>query len=96
MEEKILNEGGTFDNSIRNLRMKKSAALHEIKKHFRRCKKKGKRPAVYYTGHGEIGTGDWCFHDGTIKIKELDKLLREEGRDWPWNGLLIVTDCCFI
>jgi len=90
MEEKILKEGGTFDNSIKNLYLKKSSALREIKDHFNRCKKKGQKPAVYYTGHGEIGSGNWCFHDGKITIQEIADLLPGKLK-FP----VLVTDCCY-
>ena len=37
-----------------------------LKKFFEWCKKNEYKPALYYTGHGEVGTGDWCFSDGTV------------------------------
>ena len=45
---------------------------------------------LYYTGHGEIGTGNWCFEDGTISIQEIfDKM--PGGCYYP----MIFSDACF-
>jgi len=27
--------------------------------------------AIYYTGHGEHGTGNWVFSDGVIKLQDI-------------------------
>ena len=45
---------------------------------------------LYYTGHGEIGTGNWCFADGTISIQEILDM-RPEGTYYP----MIFTDACY-
>ena len=45
---------------------------------------------LYYTGHGEIGTGNWCFEDGTSSIQEIfDKV--PGGCYYP----MIFSDACF-
>ena len=45
---------------------------------------------LYYTGHGEIGTGNWCFADGTISIQEIfDKV--PGGCFYP----MIFSDACY-
>ena len=44
----------------------------------------------YETGHGEIGTGDWCFHDGTISIQEIEDIVPSDTL-YP----LIISDSCY-
>ena len=41
-----------------------------------------------YKGHGQAGTGNWCFQDGTLSILDIQKLV---GGQYP----LIIADCCF-
>ena len=43
---------------------------------------------MYYKGHGQAGTGNWCFKDGTLNILDIEKLV---GGQYP----LIIADCCF-
>ena len=47
----------------------------------------------YKTGHGEVGTGDWCFHDGTISIQEMEDIVPTDCL----FGLspLIISDTCY-
>ena len=50
-------------------------------------------PAVlYYLGHSEEGTGNWCFKDGTISFQEIFDLYR---RHCPGKVLAILPDCCY-
>ena len=50
-------------------------------------------PAVlYYLGHSEAGTGNWCFKDGTISFQEVFDLYR---RYYTAKMLLIHSDCCY-
>jgi hypothetical protein len=49
---------------------------------------------LYYTGHGEEGTGNWCFKDGaTLSLSELSSLIAEARvrtfiiSDCPFSGL---------
>ena len=45
---------------------------------------------IYYTGHGEMPTGNWCLADGTVGIDEIF--------DWIPTGMeppTICTDSCF-
>ena len=50
-------------------------------------------PAVlYYMGHSEEGTGNWCFKDGTISFHEIFALYRKHC---PGKLLSILTDCCY-
>ena len=56
-------------NTVRDFYMKKEEAKTEIKELFEDCKARNAVPVIYYTGHGEVGTGNWCFSDGTVTIQ---------------------------
>ena len=47
---------------------------------------------IWYTGHGEKGTGNWIFKDGSVKFEDIYSLYKNffKGR-----YLYIVTDCCY-
>ena len=47
-------------------------------------------PLHIETGHGEVGTGDWCFHDDTISIQEIENIV-------PFQCIypLIISDACY-
>ena len=47
---------------------------------------------IWYTGHSEQGTGDWCFKDGTISFQEIFDLYRAH---FSGRLLCIVSDCCY-
>lgn len=68
MEDAI---GGKLYNTLKNLYMTKSEAVGHIKRFFNHCQRNGFIPMLYYTGHGQVGTGNWCFDDGTIGIQEI-------------------------
>ena len=78
-----------FDYAIK-MKMTKSEALQHIRELFDECKRKGTQPMLYYTGHGEIGTGNWCFADGTISIQEIFDMLPGE-MCYP----MIFSDACY-
>jgi len=82
--------GAKLFNTVKDLYQTKSAALSHIRRLFETCKLLGLKPMLYYTGHGEIGTGDWCFADGTISIEEILDIL-------PERTLLpmIFSDACY-
>ena len=42
---------------------------------------------IWYTGHGEEGTGNWCFKDGVITFEEVFAL---RGK-----LMYLICDCCF-
>ena len=76
-------------NVVRNFNLTKEDAKGEIQKLFRECMVRKEQPVVYYTGHGEIGTGNWCFADGTLSLHEIEELL--EGCSHP----LLISDSCY-
>lgn len=47
---------------------------------------------IWYTGHGEKMTGNWCFKDGIISFEDIYNLYQKH-----FNGrmLTIVSDCCY-
>ena len=47
---------------------------------------------VWYTGHGEKGTGNWIFQDGNVKFEDIYHLYK---RCFKGRYLYIVTDCCY-
>ncbi|XP_020608062.1 uncharacterized protein LOC110046712 [Orbicella faveolata] len=81
--------GTNLFNTVRDLYFTKSAALGHIQKLFDICKR-DVQPILYYTGHGELGTGNWCFDDGTISIQEILDM-RPEGAYYP----MIFSDSCY-
>ena len=82
--------GTKLFNTVKDLYLTKSEALGKISNFFDVCKRKEVQPMLYYTGHGEIRTGNWCFHDGTIGIQEILDLL-PGGIYFP----VIFSDACY-
>ena len=77
-------------NTVKDLYLTKSSAVGHIRRFFDACKSQGAKPMLYYTGHGEIGTGNWSFADGTISIQELFNMV-PEGCYYP----MIFSDACY-
>ena len=82
--------GTKLFNNVQDFYLTKSTALGHIRMLFDTCKRRGIKPMLYYTGHGEIGTGNWCFADGTISIQEIVDSL-PEGTYYP----MIFSDTCY-
>ena len=87
MEDKC---GTKLWNKVMDLYLEKRDAVNKIRNFFNHCQKNGFKPMLYYTGHGEIGTGNWCFNDGTLSIQEIDDMLPGECY-YP----TIVSDACY-
>ena len=82
--------GDHLYNRVLNLHMKKDEAKSHVLEFFNFCKENNFKPMLYYTGHGELPTGNWCLADGTISIEEIF--------DWIPAGMeppTICTDSCF-
>ena len=77
-------------NTVKDLYLTKSAATGHIRRLFDACKREDVQPILYYTGHGEIGTGNWCFADGKISIQEILDML-PDGTYYP----MIFSDACY-
>ena len=82
--------GDELFNTVKDLYLTKSTASDHIQKFFNACKREQVKPILYYTGHGEIGTGNWCFADRTINIQEILDM-RPEGMYYP----MIFSDACY-
>ena len=77
-------------NSVKDFFLTKSAALGHIRRLFEVCSRQGAKPMLYYTGHGEKGTGNWCFEDGKISIKTIFDMC-PKGVKYP----MIFSDTCY-
>ena len=79
--------------------------LDKIKSLFSNCKKDEGRcftiksyqklcsiALIYYTGHGEKDTGNWCFKDGVISFNDIFDLYMMHFRG---KSLQIVSDCSY-
>ena len=47
---------------------------------------------IYYTGHGEKNTGNWCFKDGVITFNDVFNLYKEH---FEAKQLTIISDCSY-
>ena len=90
MTEVLIRNGLELFSSLNKLRITKKDAIEEIEDLFNACQADGKKAVIYYTGHGEIGTGDWCFRDGTLGIQEIEDLIPRKQL-YPF----IICDCCY-
>lgn len=90
MQEVVLSTGAQLYNRVMDLYLTKGAALGHIRKFFDVCKQKGTKPMLYYTGHGQVGSGNWCFNDGTIGIQEIFDMM-PGGMHYP----MIFSDACY-
>ena len=77
-------------NTVKDMYLTKSNALNHIKKFFKYCKIGDFKPVLYYTGHGESNSGNWCFQGGTISITEIVKMVKTRKCQMP----LIISDTC--
>ena len=82
--------GSKLYNTVKDLYLTMHAAFRHITLLFEKCKDTNAKPMLYYTGHGEIGTGNWCFSDGTISIQEIFDMV-PGGCYYP----LIFSDACY-
>ena len=79
-------------NTVQNMRnLKKSTVLSEITE-FAEQKESKECIRIYYTGHGESNTGNWCFKDGTVSLIEVIKTVRSVN-EGCW--IYIYADCCY-
>ena len=47
---------------------------------------------IWYTGHGEKGTGNWVFKDGIIMFRDIFRLYLDHFKG---KALTVVCDCCY-
>lgn len=60
-----------------------------LQRFFNACRAEDRAPLVYYTGHGDFGSGDWAFPDGRISFDDLRSYNQTR---WAVHAL---CDCCF-
>ncbi|XP_019852754.1 PREDICTED: uncharacterized protein LOC109582479 [Amphimedon queenslandica] len=64
--------------------------MEAIKQLFINCKQEG--AILYYTGHGEKDTGNWCFKDGVISFNDIFELYINHFKGKP---LTVTSDCSY-
>ena len=47
---------------------------------------------IWYTGHGQRGTGNWCFKDGFVTFEQILQLYKQH---FFGKMLTLVCDCCY-
>ncbi len=47
---------------------------------------------IWYTGHGERMTGNWCFNDDVVSFEDLFTLYQQHFKG---KMLSIISDCCY-
>ena len=82
---------GLFNYSF-DMQKTKEDAIQNIKGLFEACLKNEPKaaPIIYYSGHGESNTGNWCFQNLQLGIREIVALI-PDGCYHP----LIISDSCF-
>ena len=89
MEANPVVKNCLFD-TVRSYYLRKEEARRKVQMLFEICKAEQSQPEIYYTGHGELNTGNWCFDDGTYSILEIEDDIPEDCY-YP----LIISDCCY-
>ncbi|XP_075260981.1 uncharacterized protein LOC142352511 isoform X1 [Convolutriloba macropyga] len=77
-------------SSVKTLQITKSEATGHIRKFFEYCKANDFKPMLYYTGHGEENTGNWCFSDGKLGFEDILNII-PAGMENP----TIICDTCY-
>jgi len=90
------NESQTVFNVVRNMKnLSKYTVLKEIEEYCKWLMKEknedDRRGCIYYTGHGETNTGNWCFKDGTVSLDEILQIVKQ----YKLRTLAISSDCCY-
>jgi hypothetical protein len=50
---------------------------------------------LYYSGHGKIHSGDWCFHEEFITLADILTVWRERMCRSDYQMLILIADCCY-
>ena len=82
--------GNNLLKTVKHPNLTKSEATGDIQTFLKTYQWQRVKPMLYYTGHGEIETGNWCFADGTISIQEILDV-RPEGTYYQ----MIFSDTCY-
>ncbi len=71
MVDCVIDNNQQLHHYVQDMNMSKQAAKNVIIDFFKTCQQEGEWPMLYYTGHGEVGTGNWCFKNGTLSLEEV-------------------------
>lgn len=89
------NEDETILNKVQDMRyLKSSTVLENIRILAQEVKEQPKsfRAEIYYTGHGQENTGNWCFADDkVVTLKQIIDIVRSITCKTLW----IYADCCY-
>ena len=85
----------TLFNTLENMRhLKCKEVIKQIKKFAKFAEDHGcKGVCIYYTGHGEKDTGNWCFSDGVVSLNQVLKTIVVST--WGKRGITMYSDCCY-
>lgn len=50
---------------------------------------------IYYSGHGEHGTGDWCFGNDRLSLSDVLGMWDSRVTKRDTQYLIILADCCY-
>eukprot|EP01084_Bolivina_argentea_P095884 172377_1 len=93
MKEWVINRSsGTVDTILQDMKyLSRYTVLDRIKKTANKTESWG-CVNIYYTGHGQVDTGNWCFKDGTISLKEVIGAVKSVNNE---SNIQIDADCCY-
>ena len=90
------NAGDMLYNSVENIRsLKRKTVIDEIKAFAKYASNDDDcgHIHIYYTGHGEKHTGNWCFSDGVVSLKNVLDAIK--ATNYGKSGIGIFSDCCY-
>jgi len=94
MEEYVKKKPILYGELFDSLRMMNSLKKGTVLERIRKCAERPTRCIrIYYTGHGQTNTGNWCFADGVVTLKEVIGAVRSSQKEPLW--IYIYADCCF-
>eukprot|EP01084_Bolivina_argentea_P169243 293411_1 len=93
MEQWITTKGyGKLYNVVRNMQnLKCQTVLDNIKECAANIKQNGVM-RIFYTGHGQLDTGNWCFCDGVISLDDVIQSVQSKNNKCI---IRIYCDCCY-
>eukprot|EP01084_Bolivina_argentea_P025159 46797_1 len=81
-----------FYNAVANNNMTAASVLKEISNACKYAKFNGADwLRIYYTGHGETGTGNWIFKDKTLSLNSIIDTIKTH---WASGKFSLYCDCC--
>ena len=93
MENKV---GQELHNSVRDLKITREFAAAKITDFAQECHSKNYQPILYYSGHGEVGTGDWLFFNGKFGLEDIITIFDSAtGFSTNIRYPLIISDTCY-